>query len=183
MKIPFATATGKLAIVPFILLCAASISGPAAQQQKTKILVQYSGTDVLGARFAFALKEDINQSSSYQLDKSGSGLRVLLVSQDVGPSINGRAGDIVAVSMMLVADATSTCSNLLSQGVYVIPSLRINETAQTLLADIDHILSLCGKTPLSACQLGRERIAMHGKAQRGRCASRQSVPTCSVTAS
>jgi hypothetical protein len=154
MKIPFATATRKLAIVPFILLCAASIiSGPAAQQQKTKIQVQYSGTDVLGARFAFALKEDINQSSRYQLDESASGLRVSLISQDVGPSINGRAGDVVAVSMMLVVDATSTCSNVLSQGVYVVPSLRINDTAQTLLADIDHELSLCGKTPLSACQL------------------------------
>jgi hypothetical protein len=79
MKTLFATA---IAIVAAILLCAPTTGGQ--QQQKTKIYVEALGNDAVGVRFAFALKEDINRSSNYQLTGAlDHSLRVLLGSRDI----------------------------------------------------------------------------------------------------
>lgn len=152
MRIPSPT---PAAIVAVILLCALPMGGQQGQEkqkEKAKIYVEAAGNDAVGVRFAFALKEDINRSSNYQVaGMSDHSLRVLLASKDVGQEINGRAGVLMAVSMVLLADTKSTCSNLLASGVYLVGTDRVNEMAQTLLADIDHYVSICGNTPLATC--------------------------------
>jgi hypothetical protein len=156
MKTLSATAMGIAAI---ILLCALSTGGQQGQekqQQRTKIYVEARGSDAVGIRFAFALKEDINRSSNYQVTGvSGHSLRVLLGSRDVGQDINGKGNLLTAVSMVLLVDTTSTCSNVLASGIYLVGTDRVNEMAQTMLADIDHYVSICGDTPLATCQTPR----------------------------
>ena len=106
------------------------------------IYVEHTGDDATGQRFAFALKEAIRRSHAYTLaDVKGKGVSVTMTSVPI--TVGGETiGSAVAVDLSV--DPTCVCPASvipLSQWALVVRNSSAEDTANSMLAAIDHSLS------------------------------------------
>jgi hypothetical protein len=124
--------------------------GPTADTTKVAVWVKYEGTDTVGTRFAYVLREDISKSARYELFTGtelapGTALpEIDIVSVDANsdnPGIKSAISIIIQAKATRTLEQQATCgkevSGILHHEVGVIGSARVDDTAQALMGALD----------------------------------------------
>jgi hypothetical protein len=107
-----------------------------AQESATPVGVYHEGKDMIGQRLAYAVRERIRRSAGHSLQSSGSRYEILMVSIDVDPNVRNVAS---AVSVTYVWTGPSGPSLYMSATVITVGRQRIDEMAESIVADLDSL--------------------------------------------
>jgi hypothetical protein len=119
-------------------------------QQKTPVLVVHDGTDSVGGRLAYQVKEAIRRSGGFRLIQGNEpGLRIRLITRDLNQIVYADSkpgtGTIYTVTFTMKTDAQPEWF-LVSDMANCTPN-RVNEVAEILIAELDQVIGILKNIP------------------------------------
>jgi hypothetical protein len=123
----------------FVVLFLTATQLGFGQTAKWKVYVHQTGDDAVGSRLAYAVKEQINRSTRYELTtRENAHVMIQLVSVD-----DSGAGATALKSAVAVLETVGHGNprTILQQEVFVVGKDRVDDIASELLADFDQAVT------------------------------------------
>ena len=111
-----------------LVLCSNALS-----QKKISVSVKHQGSDTVGTKLAYEVRESIRRSQGYAYSPDGSDTVIEMVTAEVVP--NG-ASSIVSVVIIKHGDSP-LCGVNLAHLAYYVGSLKVQEIADDIVATLD----------------------------------------------
>jgi hypothetical protein len=134
-------------LLALILACPGALAAQGSSARKIGVSVEHTGTDTVGVRFAFAVREAIRRSAGYTLisESPDYAVVILMLSTDASVSTRGdlqerNKGDASFVSVSHLVEQPAG-RRYLTSALVAVGSAATESMAQSVLAQLDAALA------------------------------------------